>query len=188
MIGVQELRKGVTIELDGQLFRVLEYQHHKPARGPAIIRTRLRNLRTGSTVDRSFGSGSKVQDIRLDHSKVRYMYSDGDLYYFMDTDTYGQPALSAEVLGEAVNYLAENLILDLETYEGEAITIDLPTTVDLEVVETDPGFAGDTATGVDIALAISWPLSAVSVWPRPIGAMYRLTLDGTSSLIVTSMA
>jgi len=147
MIGVQELRKGVTIDLDGQLFRVLEYQHHKPARGPAIIRTRLRNLRTGSTIDRSFGSGSKVQDILLDHSKVQYMYSDGDLYYFMDTDTYGQPALSAEVLGEAVNYLAENLILDLETYEGEAITIDLPTTVDLKVVETDPGFAGDTATG-----------------------------------------
>jgi len=147
MIGVQELRKGVTIDLDGQLFRVLEYQHHKPARGPAIIRTRLRNLRTGSTIDRSFGSGSKVQDILLDHSKVQYMYSDGDLYYFMDTDTYGQPALSAEVLGAAVNYLAENLILDLETYEGEAITIDLPTTVDLKVVETDPGFAGDTATG-----------------------------------------
>ena len=147
MIGVQELRKGVTIELDGQLFRVLEYQHHKPARGPAIIRTRLRNLRSGANIDRTFGSGSKVQDIRLDHAKVQYMYIDGDLYYFMDTDTYAQPALSAEVLGDAINYLAENLVLDLETHEGEAIAIDLPTTVDLEVVKTDPGFAGDTATG-----------------------------------------
>jgi elongation factor P len=147
MIGVQELRKGVTIELDDELYRVLEYSHHKPARGPATIRTKLNNLRTGANVDRSFGSGQKVQDIRLDHSEVQYLYSDGDLYHFMNTETYEQPALSAEVLGDAVQYLSESLVLKLEAYEGEALAISLPTTVDLQVVEAEPGFAGDTATG-----------------------------------------
>ena len=147
MIGVQDLRKGVTFELDGDLYRVLEFSHHKPARGPAIIRTRLRNLRSGATIDQTFGSGQKVQDIRLDHSSVQYLYTDGDLYYFMNTETFEQPALSAEMLGDAINYLTDNLVLQLETYEGEPISIELPTTVDLEVVQTDPGFAGDTATG-----------------------------------------
>jgi len=147
MIGVQDLRKGVTFELDGELYRVLEFSHHKPGRGPAIIRTRLRNLRTGATIDQTFGSGQKVQDIRLDHSMVQYLYSDGDLYYFMNTETFEQPALTAELLGDAVNYLTEGLILELETYEAEPINIELPTTVDLEVMHTEPGFAGDTATG-----------------------------------------
>lgn len=147
MIGVQDLRKGVTFELDGDLYRVLEFSHHKPARGPAIIRTRLRNLRSGATIDQTFGSGQKVQDIRLDHSSVQYLYTDGDLYYFMNTETFEQPALSAEMLGDAINYLTDNLVLQLETYEGEPISIELPTTVDLAVVQTDPGFAGDTATG-----------------------------------------
>ena len=147
MIGVQDLRKGVTFELDGDLYRVLEFAHHKPARGPAIIRTKLRNLRRGATIDQTFGSGQKVQDIRLDHSSVQYLYTDGDLYYFMNTETFEQPALSAEMLGDAINYLTDNLVLQLETYEGEPISIELPTTVDLAVVQTDPGFAGDTATG-----------------------------------------
>jgi len=147
MIAVHHLRKGVTIELDGGLFRVLEYSHNKPARGPAIIRTKLRNLRSGATIDRTFGSGQKVEDVRLDHSSVQYLYTDGELYYFMDTETYEQPALSAQMLGDAVKYLAENLVLKLEAHEGEPIAIELPTTVDLEVVKTDPGFAGDTATG-----------------------------------------
>ena len=147
MIGVHDLRKGVTFELDGELYRVLGFSHHKPARGPAIIRTKLRNLRSGATIDRTFGSGQKVQDVRLDHAAVQYLYTDGDLYHFMDTETYEQPALSAEVLGDAVNYLAENLIMKLDTYEGKPISIELPTAVDLEVVQTEPGFAGDTATG-----------------------------------------
>lgn len=147
MIGVQDLRKGVTFELDGELYRVLEFAHHKPGRGPAIIRTKLRNLRTGATIEQTFGSGQRVQDIRLDHSTVQYLYNDGDLYYFMNTETFEQPALTAEILGDAVNYLTEGLVLELESYEGEPINIELPTTVDLEVVETEPGFAGDTATG-----------------------------------------
>jgi elongation factor P len=147
MIGVQDLRKGVTVEIDGEIYVVVDYSHLKPARGPAIIRTKMRNLRTGSTIDQTFGSGGKVQDIRLDHSAVQYLYTDGDLYHFMDTETYEQPILSASTLGDAVNYLTENLVIKLESYEGEPINVELPTTVDLEVAQTEPGFAGDTATG-----------------------------------------
>ena len=98
MILVTQLRKGVTIQLDDQLWRVLEYDHYKPGKGGAIIRTKLRNLRTGSTVNRNFLSGEKVQDIRLDHRTVQFLYSDGSLYYFMDVDTFEQPALTAEIL------------------------------------------------------------------------------------------
>jgi len=147
MIDVNELRKGVTFELDGELYKVLDYQHHKPGRGKAIIRTTILNLRTGVSIDKNFISSDRVQDIRLDHHNVQYLYSDGDLYYFMDTETYEQPSLSAETLGEAVNYLTDGLTLELSTYEGEPIDIELPITVELEVVEAPPGFAGDTATG-----------------------------------------
>jgi elongation factor P len=147
MIDVNELRKGVTFELDGELYKVLDYQHHKPGRGKAVIRTTILNLRTGVSIDKNFISGDRVQDIRLDHHTVQYLYSDGDLYYFMDTDTYEQPSLSAETLGEAVDYLTDGLSLELSTYEGEPIDIELPITVELEVVEAPPGFAGDTATG-----------------------------------------
>jgi elongation factor P len=147
MIDVNELRKGVTFELDGELYKVLDYQHHKPGRGKAIIRTTILNLRTGVSIDKNFISGDRVQDVRLDHHTVQYLYSDGDLYYFMDTKTYEQPSLSAEVLGEAMDYLTDGLTLELSTYEGEPIDIELPITVELEVVEAPPGFAGDTATG-----------------------------------------
>ncbi len=146
MIDVNELRKGVTFEMDGELYRVLEYQHHKPGRGKAVIRTTIRNLRSGTTIEKRFLSGDRVQDIRLDHRAVQYLYRDGDLYYFMDTETYEQPALSAALLGEAVNYLTDGLILELSTYEGEPLGIELPVTADLKVAETDPGFRGDTAS------------------------------------------
>ena len=147
MIGVTELRKGVTFELEGELYRVLDYQHHKPGRGNAIIRTKLSNLRTGVTIERTFQSGDRVSDVRLDHSTVQFMYHDGDLYHFMDTTTYDQLALTEEVLGNAVNYLVEGFTLELSTYQGEPIEIELPITVDLKVVEAEPGVKGDTAQG-----------------------------------------
>lgn len=147
MIGVEDLRKGVTFELDGEIYRVLDYQHQKLGRGNAIIKTKLRNLRTGATVDRSFSSGNRVNDIRLESRTVQYLYSDGSLYHFMDTETYEQPVLTAEALGDAINYLTEGLVLTLESYEGEPLDVELPTTVDLEVVETAPSFKGDTASG-----------------------------------------
>lgn len=145
MIDVNDLRKGVTFELDGELYRVLEYQHYKPGRGNAIIRTKLRNLRTGTTVERNFVSGDRVKDIRLDHRTVQFLYSEGDLYYFMDVETFEQPVLSADVLGDAVYYLKEDVELEISSYEGEPLDIELPVTVDLEVMETLPGVKGDTA-------------------------------------------
>jgi elongation factor P len=149
MIPVSELRKGVTFEENGQLWRVIDYDHYKPGRGNAMIRTKLRNLRTGSTVSRTFLSGDKVQDVRLDHKIVQYLYKDSDFYYFMDTETFEQPALSEEVLGDVVRYLKEGITLELELYEGESIGIQAPITVDLVVTDAPPGYAGDTATNAN---------------------------------------
>jgi elongation factor P len=146
MIGVQDLRKGTTFSEENELFRVLDYQHIKSGRGNATIRVKVRNVRSGATMEKTYPSGSRVQDVRLDHSEVQYLYHEGDLYTFMNIETYEQPVLAATMLGDAVNFLVDNMVLDLETYEGEPISVALPTTVDLEVVQTDPGFAGDTAT------------------------------------------
>ncbi len=147
MINVTDLRKGTTFEIDGAIWKVLDYQHHKPGRGNAYIRTRLRNLRTGGTVERTFLSGERVQDVRLEHRTVQYLYHDDQFYTFMDVETYEQPALPAEVLGDAVHYLKENVTLELSFHEGEPIDVELPVTVDLQVTHTEPGFRGDTATG-----------------------------------------
>ncbi len=147
MIDVNELRKGTTFEMDGELYKVIEYQHHKPGRGKATIRTKIRNLRTGVTIDKNFISGDRVQDVRIDSVEVQYLYHDGNLYHFMNTATYDQPALSAEVLGDTVNYLIEGQMLKLSMYDGQPLDVELPTTVDLRVIEAPPGYAGDTASG-----------------------------------------
>jgi elongation factor P len=147
MITATDLRKGVTFELDGELHRVLEYQHSYIGRGSANVRVRLRNLRTGRTIERTFSASEKFQDVRLELRQVQYLYRDGDLYYFMDTETYEQPALSAETLQENVDYLNEGLTLSISMHEGKPVEIELPVTVDLEVTQTEPGVKGDTATG-----------------------------------------
>ena len=147
MISATDLRKGVTFELDGELHRVLEYQHSYIGRGSANVRVKLRNLRTGRAVDRTFSAGEKFQDVRLELRQVQYLYRDGDLFYFMDSETYEQPALTAEVLQENVDYLKEGMLLSISMYEDRAVEIELPVTVELEVTKTDPGVKGDTATG-----------------------------------------
>lgn len=149
MIDVNELRKGVTFELDNELFRVLEYEHHKPGRGKATIRIKAKNLRTGTTLEKSFISGDRVQEADLEYHNVQYLYSDGAYYHFMDEDTYEQPAISSETIGDAANYLTENLSIKLTFYQNEPLDIDLPITVDLEVVEAEVAVRGDTATGVN---------------------------------------
>jgi elongation factor P len=164
MIDVNELRKGVTFTLDGELYRVLQYQHYKPGRGNAVIRTKLRNLRSGSTMDKNFTSGDRVQDIRLEHQTVQYLYNDGEFYYFMDTETFEQFPLPNSLLEDIKPYLVENMELALSSYEGERLDVELPTTVDLRVIEAPPGFAGDTATGatkevtLETGLKINVPL------------------------------
>ena len=148
MIDVNELRKGVTFELDGSLYKVLDYEHHKPGRGKATIRIKARDLRTGTILDKSFISGDRIQDVRLDYHNVQYLYTDGDLYHFMDLDTYEQPAINAALLGDDAKYLKENLEVKLTFYQNEALDIELPLTVDLEVTEAGIAVRGDTATGV----------------------------------------
>jgi elongation factor P len=147
MIDVNDLRKGTTFTMDGELYKVLQYQFHKPGRGNAFIRTTLRNLRSGSTIQRTFASGERVQDIRVERRGVQYLYTDGDLYHFMDTETYDQTALPAAMLDDQALYLKEGIELVLATYEGEPLDVDLPTTVDMKVVEAEIQVAGDSATG-----------------------------------------
>lgn len=147
MIPVTQLRKGVTFTKDGEIYRVLEYDHYKPGRGGAIIRTKLRNLRTGSITNQNFNSGDRVDDVRLDHRTVQYLYADEQFYHFMDTETYEQPALSHEVLKDVIPYLKEGTTIEIMSYEGEPLDIEVPITVELRVTEAPPGYAGDTATG-----------------------------------------
>jgi elongation factor P len=148
MIDVNDLRKGVTFELDNTLYKVLDYEHHKPGRGKATIRVKARNLRTGTTLDKSFISGDRVQDVRLEYHNVQYLYNDGQLYHFMDLDTYEQPAIPDDVIDDAANYLKEGLEVKLTFYQNEPLDIDLPITVDLKVVQAETAVRGDTATGV----------------------------------------
>lgn len=148
MIDVNELRKGVTFELDDQLYKVLDYSHNKTGRGGANIRIKARNMLTGATIDKTFNSGQSVQDVRLDYHNVQYLYSDGEFYNFMDNETFEQPAIKGDMLGDDALYLTEGLEVKLTFYNGTAIDIDLPTSVDLEVTESDMAIRGDTATGV----------------------------------------
>lgn len=148
MIDVNDLRKGVTFELDGNLFKVLEYHHHKPGRGNATIRIKAVNLRSGSIAEKTFQSGDRVQDVRLDFHNVQFLYSDGSLYHFMDQETFDQPAISGEILGESALYLKEGMEAKLTFYQGEPLDIELPTSVDLKVIQADIAVRGDTATGV----------------------------------------
>ena len=147
MIDVNQLRKGTTFAMDDEIYKVIEFQHHKPGRGKAVIRTKIRNLRTGTTLDKNFISGDRVEDIRIDRIAVQYLYNDGRFYYFMNEETFEQIPLSAPALGDSVLYLVDNMGLNISSFEGEAIDIELPITVDLEVIEAPLAIAGDTATG-----------------------------------------
>jgi len=164
LITVGELRKGINIELDGQLLGVIEYEHIKMGRGGAVVRLKLRNLRTGAIFERTFPASEKFRRAYLERRSVQYTYNDDHLYHFMDTETFEDVTLSTEQLGDEVSYLKENIVVDLLTYNGEPISIELPVTVELQVTQTEPGFRGDTATGgtkpaiVETGLKVNVPL------------------------------
>jgi len=147
MISTSDLHKGVVIELDGDLWQILDYHHLKIGRGSAQVRIKLRNVKRGQTVERSFQAGDRWPRAQLDHRQIQFLYRDGGDYHFMETESYEQFSLTAEQLEGAVDYLKESMLLDRTSYEGETIGVELPVTVDLKVVETEPGFAGDTQTG-----------------------------------------
>jgi elongation factor P len=147
MISTGELKKGVAIELDGELWQILDYHHIKMGRGSAQVRITLRNIKRGQTVERSFQAGTKWPRASMEKRPVQFLYRDGDEYHFMDNDTYDQFLLTADQLGDAAQYLKDGMTLDRTSYQGETIGVELPVTVDLKVVETEPGFAGDTQSG-----------------------------------------
>lgn len=164
MIDTGDIKKGVIIELDGQLMKVLDWNHIKMARGSAQVRMKLQNVRKGDIVERTFQAGTRWPRARVDQRKVMYLYRDDDAFHFMDNETYDQFAITSEMLGDDALYLKENTEVFVTMHEGEVLGVDLPVTVDLLVTETEPGFAGDTATGakkgatVETGLVVQVPL------------------------------
>lgn len=147
MISSNDFRNGVTIELDGDVFTVTEFQHVKPGKGSAFVRTRLKNVRTGAVVERTFNAGEKVPRAHVERRDMQYLYQSGDEYSFMDSETFEQVTLGRNELGDALHFIKENMVIGLLQFQGVTIGVDLPNSVTLEVVETDPGLRGDTATG-----------------------------------------
>lgn len=164
MIDTGDLRKGLTLNLDGRLVKVLDFAHNKQGRGSAQVRMTLRDLRTGSTTQQTVQAGARFIPVRLERQHVQYLYAEGNHYHFMDTESFDQLVLDARSMGDAAKYVKENDVVDLLTYEGEPIDLELPTSVVLAVAETDPGLKGDTASGatkpatLETGLVVSVPL------------------------------
>lgn len=146
MISSGDFKKGIIIELDGQLYQLLDYHHIKMGRGSAQIRLKLRDINAGHTLERSFQASEKFIRARLDYRNMQYLYNDGDLYYFMDEESYEQTPLTSAQLGNTLNYLKEGMSVQVSSYKGEIIGVELPLTIELEVTDTGPAFKGDTAT------------------------------------------
>ncbi len=148
MIDVNELRKGVTFEQAGDLYKVLDYAHNKPGRGQATIRIKARDLRKGTTLEMTFNSGNRVQDVRLDFHNAQFLYGDDRFIYFMDNQTYEQYPVNKGIIGDQIGFLKPNMEVKLMFYETEALDVDLPTSVDMLITKAEPSIRGDTATGV----------------------------------------
>lgn len=147
MADVQDLRSGSIYLEDNQLWRVIDHQHIKMARGSATIRLKVRNVRSGSTVEKTYTNGTRVQDVELERHEVQYQYTDGDFYYFMNTETFDQLALAPGAIADITPYLTDNQLVQVEMFEGEPLSLRLPTTVDLRIVGADAAVVGDTAAG-----------------------------------------
>jgi elongation factor P len=147
VISTGELRKGIALEIDGELWQVLDFHHIKIGRGSAQVRIKLRNVKRGQTVERSFQAGEKWPRAFLDRRQVQFLYRDGADYHFMDTESYEQFSMSADKLGDTASYLTDGMMLERTTYESETIGVELPVTVELRVADTEPGYAGDTQSG-----------------------------------------
>jgi elongation factor P len=146
MISAGELRKGITFELDGQVYTVIDFLHVKPGKGAAFVRTKLRNVISGGVTETTFNPTAKLQDVVIERKEMQYLYSDGTLYYFMDQETYEQVPLSYEQVEGAIKFLKENMFAVIKFYKGAAFSVEAPNFVELQITETDPGFKGNTAT------------------------------------------
>jgi elongation factor P len=146
MISSNDLRNGITIVVDGQLWTVIDFLHVKPGKGSAFVRTRLKNVKTGTTLERTFRAGEKLERAIVDNRSMQMLYNDADGYHFMDQETFENVTLQRELIGDPADFLKDGMVVDVQFHEGVPIGIDLPAHVELKVVETDPGFKGDTAT------------------------------------------
>jgi elongation factor P len=147
MITAGDFRNGATFELDGQVFQIVEFQHVKPGKGAAFVRTKLKNVITGATVERTFNPTDKMPKAHIERKDMQYLYNDGDLFYFMDTETFEQLPISKDTIGDTFKFVKENMTVKILSFKGSVFGIEPPTFVELEVIETEPGFKGDTATG-----------------------------------------
>jgi elongation factor P len=147
VISTNQFKNGTAIRVDGKRFTILYFQHVKPGKGGAFVRTRLRNIDTGAVIEKTFRAGEKLENVRTESRPMTYLYRDGDLLYFMDAQTYEQVAIPVEVVGEAAGYIVPNGMASVLSADGEVVSVEPPAHVDLEVSETDPGLKGDTATG-----------------------------------------
>lgn len=164
MISAGDFRNGITIEIDGNIFQIIEFQHVKPGKGAAFVRTKLKNIVSGGVVEKTFRPTEKCPQARIDRKEMQYLYEDGDLYNFMDTENYDQVALDADTVGDALKFVKENEMVKVCSHNGKVFAIEPPLFVELEITETEPGFKGDTATGatkpaiVETGAQVSVPL------------------------------
>ncbi|MBE5870441.1 MAG: elongation factor P [Lachnospiraceae bacterium] len=147
MISAGDFRNGVTIEYEGNVYQIIEFQHVKPGKGAAFVRTKLKNIKSGGVVEKTFRPTEKCPQARIDRKDMQYLYADGDMFNFMDTESYEQFALSKEATGDAMTFVKENDMVKMCSHNGEIFAVEPPMFVELEVTETEPGFKGDTATG-----------------------------------------
>ena len=147
MISAGDFRNGITIELEGNIYQIIEFQHVKPGKGAAFVRTKLKNIKSGGVVEKTFRPTEKCPQARIDRKDMQYLYEDGDLYYFMDTETYDQVALNSETVGDALKFVKENEMVKMCSHNGSVFSVEAPLFVELEITDTEPGFKGDTATG-----------------------------------------
>ena len=147
MISAGDFRNGVTIELEGNIYQIIEFQHVKPGKGAAFVRTKLKNIKSGGVVEKTFRPTEKCPTARIDRKDMQYLYADGDLFYFMDVETYDQIALDSASIGDALKFVKENETVKVCSYNGKVFSVEAPLFVELAVTDTEPGFKGDTAQG-----------------------------------------
>lgn len=147
MISTSDFKTGMTIELDGDVYVIVDFQHVKPGKGAAFVRSKLKNVKTGSSTERTFRAGEKVERAIMDRREMQYLYNDGDDFHFMDTESYEQSSISRDQLGNDIKYLKENMNINVLYYQGQIFGIELPFFIELTVAETEPGIKGDTASG-----------------------------------------
>lgn len=147
MVSAGDFKNGLTVQIEGNVYQILEFQHVKPGKGAAFVRTKMKNIINGGVVEKTFRPTEKFENAHIERKEMQYLYADGDLFYFMDTETYDQIAVNKDTVGDSLKFVKENENVKVISYQGSVFSIEPPITVELDIIETEPGFKGDTATG-----------------------------------------